>query len=49
MIHYHKCHNDTRLKNVCSVWDIVKFAINQTRNPTLLSRMSHEGGACENI
>jgi hypothetical protein len=29
-----------------SLWDIVIFAINQTRDPTLLSRMSREGGAC---
>ena len=29
-----------------SLWDIVKFAKNQTRDPTLLSRMPREGGAC---
>ena len=29
-----------------SLWDIVKFAINQTKDPTLLSRMSRESGDC---
>jgi hypothetical protein len=29
-----------------SLWDIVKFAINQTRDPTLLCRTLREGRAC---
>jgi hypothetical protein len=43
-MYYYVCPEDDIYRE--SLWDIVKFAINQTRNPTLLSRMSREGGAC---
>jgi hypothetical protein len=54
MIHYHKSHNDTRLKQYVlipevdiytdSLYDILSFAICQTRDPTLLCHISRENG-----